>query len=690
MSTRKQFTSCDACRKSRIGCDAARNNGSCSNCTRRNIICSTKVSLSISNFSQAYVLYKWIAVSKRERKKLRLSKQHHGQEPSRPNDCTTPCAIANDTTSSHPPSFTEAGIISVTSIIDETVGSRRQEALDLHHMLWDIFTTIFEPQLGLWIGNHCNPMKTLDTAPMTLVSRLMVTLDKMSPPNCPDFVPKISAFPTMLAVDEDAMDENDVIINQALISAVHAFSSRWAFSDRLAKEGILESVSQHQFRDILWRRAYAAVSKVLTRPSYRSVLALYLFGTTPASKSVTDRRLADHCFETALLQYVQLRAAASSRRRQHAVQDRALQEQNHLEDAAYWFGIVIDGSRALTRCQPSILRPKSPIWDRVRIQTESFGNAAEGWSSSDVLTEQLVLTAVQYGAASKTLVWHCVACIQEHLIFDPDDSSLRQLLRHAVIELDRFDRVFGPCFGQCTRDWILLSDKARLSFFLLAFHFHLGALILVDIIAKEKNMSVADSDFDINSRRLTSTRAVVNLISLMTMQADAVDIAAQGSAPLILKDPYPEHTRNGLSRSAESVLLMVRDKLITTEVGSAMMAPLFAALDALTQVSYTAEESLLGLKLECAKVSITVSYRKAGWSRRSDTIKTASISQDLFQEETIRQLDLARHDPQLVVKSIERHEVQDISYDFDWNDLEGPELFPVMQDWVFEDCFING
>lgn len=39
----------------------------------------------------------------------------------------------------------------------------RQKALTVHYLLWDIFTEIFEPQLGLWIGNDCNPFRHLDT-----------------------------------------------------------------------------------------------------------------------------------------------------------------------------------------------------------------------------------------------------------------------------------------------------------------------------------------------------------------------------------------------------------------------------------------------------------------------------------------------------------------------------------------------
>jgi hypothetical protein len=67
----------------------------------------------------------------------------------------------------------------------------KMQAITLHDMLMDIFTTLFEPQLGLWIGNNCNPVKRRNTirnnikfdfrrsriqAAKAIVARLRVTL----------------------------------------------------------------------------------------------------------------------------------------------------------------------------------------------------------------------------------------------------------------------------------------------------------------------------------------------------------------------------------------------------------------------------------------------------------------------------------------------------------------------------------
>jgi hypothetical protein len=313
----------------------------------------------------------------------------------------------------------------------------------------------------------------------------MVTLDSLNPSNPYAVSPQITAFPSMLFGADDPHEQN-AVINQALISAVHAFSARWLPAGRFAR-GTDTDVQRateikEYFLESIWKRAHSDVLRVLTRPSYRSILALYLFGTTPTTPKNKDRCIADHCFETCLRQYLQLRARSSTRTSHSAIETRpnlhlqettgqvqARKELKHLEDTAYWFGIVIDGSRSLTRCQPSVLLPgfhgEALVWDPIKQQTDSFGTLyAPIQSSKAPLTDETVLTMIQYGAACKTLFWKSVSRIQDHLFYQTVESPLEVLVGYAVEEMGRFERVFSPFFDHCTRDWILLSEKSRLSY----------------------------------------------------------------------------------------------------------------------------------------------------------------------------------------------------------------------------------
>ena len=243
---------------------------------------------------------------------------------------------------------------------------------------------------------------------------------------------------------------------------------------------------------------------------------------------------------------------------------------------------------------------------------------------------------------------------------------------------------------------------------ILAFHFHLGVLILVDVL-ESQHEAIVGTIMDIEVCRLASTRAVVNLINLMLLQGETY--AGDETTSIFLKDPYPEHTGNGLSRAAYSVLHLFRSMSFKKQAAETMAAPLFAALGVLSQVSYTAAESLRGLHKAYSESSLAVMRLRTGLSTYLVTVPPEldpSITPEMFEEETVRQLDLAEEDPQLVDKTIGRHESHGMSYNFDCFDLEGIDFTSVMHEWAFEvrkieaytnrhwltqetqDCFSNG
>ncbi|OAL22846.1 hypothetical protein AYO22_06754 [Fonsecaea multimorphosa] len=488
----------------------------------------------------------------------------------------------------------------------------------------------------------------------------------------------------MLLNDEDTDDQN-AIINQALISAVHAFSARWLSLSRFGRETATDvralTLAKEYFLERIWERAHRDVLRVLTRPSYRSILAMYLFGTTPTTIKNKERCIADHCFEMSLRQYLQLRGRSSAIARQPGrrnentlqLQDtsakvQAYKELKHLEDTAYWFGV----GEAL-------------VWRSIKEQTETFRTTYRSIHTSKApLTDEIVMTMIQHGAACKTLFWKSVSRIQDYLFYQTVESTLEVLVKNAAEEMARFEEVFDPFFNQCARDWILLSQRSRLSYFILALHFHLGVLILVDVL-ETQHEATTDTFIDIGACKLASTRAIINLTNLMLLQGDA-DTGAETSS-IFLKDPYPEHTRNGLSRAAYSVLHLFREMSVTEQVAEIMAAPLFAALGILSQVSYTAEESLRALRKSFSEADLTVMRLRTEFSTYLVTAPPdldLSITPEMFEEETVRELDLAEEDPNLVDKTIGRHEGLEMSYDFDWFDLEGIDFTSVMHEWDFE------
>ena len=222
---------------------------------------------------------------------------------------------------------------------------------------------------------------------------------------------------------------------------------------------------------------------------------------------------------------------------------------------------------------------------------------------------------------------------------------------------------------------------------ILSLHYHLGVLILVDTLDWHHGMDLTRSDINIDTTRLSSTRTVVNLINLMLSQAEP--FSNNNTTSLILKDPYPEHTRNGLSRAAHSVLKLYEARSLPKQVAEIMASSLFAGLEVLRQISYTAAESLVDLYDAFSKSDLDIRRRQPEASTYLTAVPSpfgSALAPELFEEETARQLDLAGEDPLLVNKTIGRHEVQEASIDFAWFDLDGTDFDFVTQDWSFEVC----
>lgn len=171
----------------------------------------------------------------------------------------------------------------------------------------------------------------------------------------------------------------------------------------------------------------------------------------------------------------------------------------------------------------------------------------------------------------------------------------------------------------------------------------------------------------------------------MLSQSDT--FAGDDPTSIILKDPYPEHTRNGLSRAASSVLKLYSSRSLPKQVAEIMASSLFAGLEVLRQISYSASESLHDLYMEYSKFDLVIRRRQPVPATNLTVVPSAyeaALTPELFEEATFKQLDLAGEDPFLVNKTIGRHETHEIPDDFAWFDLDGADLTFMNQDWSFQ------
>jgi hypothetical protein len=212
-----------------------------------------------------------------------------------------------------------------------------------------------------------------------------------------------------------------------------------------------------------------------------------------------------------------------------------------------------------------------------------------------------------------------------------------------------------------------------------------GVLILADTLAAEDIPATVDPRFNMTDRRLFSARAIVNIINLTSQ----IDLHNNISSSILLRDPYPEHISNGLSRTAYSILCLYNLKVLLLETAEIMASVIFSALEILTQVSYSAADSLSVLQSLYIDAKLNFKSGPSASTSRlvlSPTALTSSpITSETFKDEVVQELgQQAITDPSLVNKTIEQYEVQDISPDLMLDDLPWVDFSQVGQGWTFE------
>lgn len=296
----------------------------------------------------------------------------------------------------------------------------------------------------------------------------------------------------MISLDSVQRDDStNTMINRALNSAVYAYSARWLLlgnatnaQDPERRDKLL--ASKKELANNLWREARQYMYAAMARPTYRSVLALYLFGIIPSSPDKDVDGMEDACLEAALNHHNQLRSRTLTKTRNPdpisdlldsgsvSVTDRpsttnSQPEYKCMADIAYWFGIISDTTRSLSRCRPSILLPgrigEKRVWAAVRQRTAEFEK--EFRSLFDLrapLSDSEVIRILQHAFAFKTLVWGAITHVQDAVFHQMSDITLADAIDAVRKESNRFEATFNPLLSCCQRDFMLLNHSTQLSY----------------------------------------------------------------------------------------------------------------------------------------------------------------------------------------------------------------------------------
>ncbi|KAL6837254.1 hypothetical protein V8C40DRAFT_229556 [Trichoderma camerunense] len=610
---RRQFSSCDYCRKSRIACDASQlqrnqetTSGSpdagssssrvqCTNCLKRSLTCTYEWIRDRENRDVAAVgdvnrprtrqLSRRSATA-RSRRAATRTHVTHSPEPSEEiqHDEVEPAATAE--TNDH------------TQIIPSSELSQQTEARVLHDHLWTVFSLIFEPVLTLWTGPDCSPYVVPDHMSNLTMLQLAVSLDWA---NC------------TCRTDKDVprrhgwhCPRGDRAVQLALISAVHSFSFRWLplVTDTAGDGQQLLRLGEH-----LWTNAKSRIMSVFDKLSYQTALALYLFGLTPipkgASVDVENAHSAGEVsIDMALRQIHRLRVKRRDIRfsgtglsigrsdGENPTNHNPVNEDFiHAENMMYWAGVVFDTSSAMTRGCPSILCSgvfgfeEEPVFRLMKARVQLFHESTESWRQNGfVPTSHATLYVVHRASTWKGYVWKIIGALREAINHGYGEAVITRLKTLIAEALDRFDRTFKPLLAACEKHILFFSKDARLCYYLLQLHYYMGLLLLCSLAVTTERTDIVPM-FD--AVRRESVHTIFSTISFgLSCQVALSQDESQRSRKrfsLINLDPYPHHILASLQLATYVLLDYLKRDEITQDAFDNFCRIVFDALDEIPQ-----------------------------------------------------------------------------------------------------------
>ncbi|THC95047.1 hypothetical protein EYZ11_005485 [Aspergillus tanneri] len=406
---------------------------------------------------------------------------------------------------------------------------------------------------------------------------------------------------------------------ESLRSAMAAFSARWL---PLAL-GKLDAIRRcPSIVHALWRHARRDMLRVINRPSYRSMLALFLFALTPIPAGISEEEELDGisgqaCIHAALQQIQTLRA------RQRSLQFNGTKVSEPIksnvipaipeavattdfitaENIAYWAALTFDTSASLTlNCRPLLssglfgFESELP-WRLVRAGAAKFQKQMQEWNTNAAseITDERASQIVASGSAWKLLAWKLTAVFKEALRDGHDESEINKAFRLVVEFIQEFNDIYRGPLEACQRRMPFLGEQIRFRWYSLMLHYHLSILLLVNSIEVTGRLDllaeVAEASTD--AQNVVVNALIFGLHNTVTLSIQPPSVPSgcvctpgtSASVPIIALDPYPHHIVAVVQLVQKAV---DRDLALGKITGSAhknLQSVLVRALDHLPQSS---------------------------------------------------------------------------------------------------------
>lgn len=274
-------------------------------------------------------------------------------------------------------------------------------------------------------------------------------------------------------------------IEESLRSTIAAFAARWL---PLAPSSVKGEGDKINVIQALWRHARRDMLRVINRPSYRSMLSLFLFGLTPIPVGITEDEELDgisgqSCVHAGLQHIQILRARQRNLQFSGSKVSPYLKKQAiptspdslgtsdfmHAESTAYWAALTFDTSASLTLNCRSLLSSglfghnEELSWRLVRTCGKMFDEIAQQWQPGSLdMTDDRANQIVGAGAAWKLLGWKLTAVFKEALRDGHEEDRVQAAYRGVVESIQYFNTTFRPHLEACQRRMQFLGQQTKL------------------------------------------------------------------------------------------------------------------------------------------------------------------------------------------------------------------------------------
>lgn len=291
--------------------------------------------------------------------------------------------------------------------------------------------------------------------------------------------------PSAMLTPGSTAQETNSDIDRSLDQAIRAYAARWL---PLTHSVGTSSTDKTEIVRSLWRSARRDMLKVINRPSYRSMLSLFLFALTPIPVGVSEQEEFDGvsghvCVHAALQQIQTLRARQKSlqfngaqvtlnrSRRAPSISPHSLATANFInaESTAYWAALTFDTSASLTMsCRPLLSSglfgfESESSWRMVRACTELFREMTKDWNHvSFELTDEKANQVIAAGSAWKLLLWKLTANLKEALRDGHDESEVNRAFQAVSEAIDKFNVTYRDLMDRVQKRIQFFGQETKL------------------------------------------------------------------------------------------------------------------------------------------------------------------------------------------------------------------------------------